>query len=142
MITMIGTSINNNDVLYKLVEGKSYQIIADELGVSKTTISNAVKKLEKEIGEKNVKTILEIAVAAKKAGISFAQMLSCARVYKILEKRNLDDDQVYAPNTISKLNKYSEQHRNDAITFIGSDIISGKRKKRYLILTGPWHYFS
>jgi len=95
MITMIGNSINNNDVLYKLIEGKSFQTIADELVVSKTTISNVVKKLEKEIGEKKMEIILEIGAAVKKTGTSFAQILSRTRIFKILEKLNLDDDHVH-----------------------------------------------
>src|SRR3990167_2357413 len=41
----------------------------------------------------------------------------------------IDDDCVYAPNIISKLTKFSEQHQNSAITFIGSDVASGARKK-------------
>ena len=107
---MIRNTVNNNDVLYKLLEAKSFQTIADELGVSKTSISNAVKKLEKEIGEKNIKTLLEIASAVKKSGTSFAQILSCARVYKILEKQNLDDEHVHDLLTeiIPKINNKTE----------------------------------
>jgi len=41
----------------------------------------------------------------------------------------IDDDCVYAPNVISKLNKYAERNPNSAITFVGSDIISGVGKK-------------
>jgi len=107
---MTKISINKNDLLYKLSEGKSFQKIADELGVSKTTISNVVKKLEKEIGEKNIKTILEIGAAVKKSGTSFVQILSCMRIFKILEKQNLDDDHVHGllSEIIPKINNTTE----------------------------------
>jgi len=107
---MIRNQIKNDNVLYKLVEGKSFQSIADELGVSKTTISNVVKKLEKEIGEKNLTTILEIGTAVKKSGNSFVQILSCMRIFKILEKQNLDDDHVHGllSEIIPKINDVEE----------------------------------
>jgi len=110
LIMVIRNTINNNDVLYKLAEGKSFQTIADELGVSKTSISNKIKKIEKEIGEKDVKTILEIGTAVKKSGTSVTQILSRTRIYKILEKLNLDDDNVHVllSEIIPKINDTAE----------------------------------
>lgn len=72
--------------------------------------SNTVKKLEKEIGEKNVKIILEIGAAVKKYDVSFVQIFSCMRIHKILENRNLNDDQVHdlLSEIIPKINNNAE----------------------------------
>lgn len=90
-------------------------------GVSIGTVSNVIGSLKMELGEKEVQAIRDFSVALKKLGITASQAFTGAKIFSVISKSDLDEDELQG--LITYTIEYAKSHEISL-----SDLIQNSKK--------------
>ncbi|MCH8914962.1 MAG: hypothetical protein IIA82_03860 [Thaumarchaeota archaeon] len=82
------------EVIRLYLYGHTIEDISKKCGTSTGYVCGVIDRLKKELGQKEVSAIREFAVAMRKLGISAPQALVGAKIYSVISKSGLDEDEL------------------------------------------------
>lgn len=77
-----------------LIHGETWDMIVQKTGVGKSTIQEIFQELEDEHGH-DIKDVIDTIKDLKKSGLSVGNVVAGARVYSVISKMEIDDEQFH-----------------------------------------------